>query len=38
MDTSFSDDKWGARCHRIFHSGYSDHKHAFRAALDCVTG
>ena len=41
MDTSFSDNNWGVRCHRIFYSGYCDYRCAFRAVLDshsCATG
>jgi len=34
MDTSVSDDNWGAWHHRIFHSGYFDYRHTFRTVLD----
>jgi len=34
MDTSVSDDNWGARHHCIFHIGYFDYRHPFQAVLD----
>jgi len=40
MDTSGSDDNWGARHHHIFHSGYFHYRRTFRTVLDsfcCVT-
>jgi len=40
MDISVSENNWGTRHHRIFHSGYCDYRRAFRTLLDlycCVT-